>query len=116
MTSAAKSLVSLMSPSTQHWSIFKKSQPSTSSVAPITEATVATVTQEPSSAVQIAESISTVKKKTLKKIPSKKVVQLLAKGVWVMRRLAANICEVTLVNRLEDTGDPKKIFNRKISR
>ena len=115
VTSAVKSL---LSPSTQPWTLLKKSQPSSSSVAPITEAMEATVTQGPSpSAVPITENISTVKRGTSKKIPGEKVVQLLAKGVWVLRRLAANVCEVTFVNRLEDTGDiPKQIFNMKVSR
>ena len=84
----------------------------------MTEVAEATVTQElTSSAVPIIENISTVKKSTSKKIPGEKVVQLLEKGVWLLRRLASNVCEVTFVNRLEDTGDiPQKIFNMKVSR
>ena len=84
----------------------------------MTEAAEATVTQElTSSAVPITENISTVKNMTSKKIPGEKVVQLLEKGVWLLRRLASNVCEVTFVNRLEDTGDiPQKIFNMKVSR
>ena len=115
VTSAVKSP---LSPSTQPWTLLKKSQPPSSSVAPITEAMEATVTQGPSpSAVPITKNFSTVKRSITKKIAGEKVIQLLAKGVWVLRRLAANVCEVTFVNRLEDTGDiSKKIFNMKVSR
>ena len=117
-TSAVKSLASSLSPPTHSWALFKKNPPSSSSVAPMTEVAEATVTQElTSSAVPIIENISTVKKSTSKKIPGEKVVQLLEKGVWLLRRLASNVCEVTFVNRLEDTGDiPQKIFNMKVSR
>ena len=117
-TSVTPAVKSPLSPSKQPWTLFKESQPSSSSVAPITEAMGATVNQGPSpSAVPITENISTVKRSISKKIAGEKVIQLLAKGVWVLRRLAANVCEVTFVNRLEDTGDiPKKIFNMKVSR
>ena len=117
-TSVTSAVKSPLSPSTQSWTLFKKNPPSSSSVAPITEAMEATVTQGPSpSAVPITENISTVKRSITKKIAGEKVVQLLAKGVWVLRRLATSVCEVTFVNRLEDTGDiTKKIFNMKVSR
>ena len=66
----------------------------------------------------MAENDSNVIRKREKKTAGEKdVVQLLVKGVWVLRRLAANVCEVTFVNRLEDKGDiPKQIFNMKVSR
>ena len=119
VTSAVESPASSLSPLTQLRALFKKNPPSSSSVTPITEAMEATVTQglTSSSAVPITENISAEKRRTSKKIPGEKVVQLLAKGVWVLRRLAANVCEVTFVNRLENTGDiPKNIFKMKVSR
>ena len=121
VTSAVQSPASLKSPPTHPWmfplTAFKKRPPSSSSVAPTTEATEANVTQGPSpSAVPITENISTGKRSISKKIASEKVVELLAKGVWVLRRLAANVCEVTFVNRLEDKGDiPQNILNMKVS-
>ena len=58
-----------------------------------------------------------IRKNEKKTTEENDVVQLLVKGVWVLRRLAANVCEVTFVNRLEDKGDiPKKIFNMKVAR
>ena len=96
-----------------------KSQSKSSSVAPITKTTAAAEIQTPfSSIVRMAENDSNVIRKNEKKTTEENdVVQLLVKGVWVLRRLAANVCEVTFVNRLEDTGDiPKKIFNMKVSR
>ena len=117
-TSAVRSLASSVSPPTQHWSTFKKLTLPSSSVAPITDSADATVTQEPtSSAVRVTENNSTVERRTSKKIAGENVVQLLAKGVWVLRRLALNVCEVTFVHRFEDKGDiPNKIFNMKVSR
>ena len=119
VTSAVKSPASLKSPPTHTWALFQKNPPSSSSVAPMTEVAEATVTQEltSSSAVRVTENNSTVRRSTSKNTAGENVVQLLAKGVWVLRRLALNVCEVTFVNRLEDTGDiSKKIFNMKVSR
>jgi len=46
-----------------------------------------------------------------------KVVQVLTKGVWVLKKLAPNVCEATIVQRTEDMGNiPIKIFNRNIGR
>ena len=46
-----------------------------------------------------------------------KIVQILMKGVWVIKRLAPNVCEATIVNRIEDTGSiPKMVFNMNIGR
>ena len=43
------------------------------------------------------------------------IVQLLTKGVWLLEPIAANVCQATLVIRIEDTGKlPKKIVNSKI--
>ena len=35
---------------------------------------------------------------------SEKIVQIHTKGLWLLRLLATNVCEVTLVNRVEDKG------------
>ena len=44
-------------------------------------------------------------------------VQLLETGVWVLRRLAANICDVTFVVRIEDEGDiPVSLVNMGVNR
>jgi len=45
-------------------------------------------------------------------VAEEKVIQVLAKGVWVIKSIAPNVCEATMVNRLEDTGKvPKRILN-----
>jgi len=50
-------------------------------------------------------------------ITEEKVVQLLIDGVWIYKPIALNVCEDTLVNRIEDTGKiPRKIFNMSIGR
>ena len=42
---------------------------------------------------------------------------MLAKGVWVIKSIAPNVCKATMVNRFEDTGKiPKKILNMNIGR
>jgi len=46
-----------------------------------------------------------------------KVVQVLTRGIWIVSPVAPNVCEVTLINRMEDTGKiPQKITNIVIGR
>jgi len=46
-----------------------------------------------------------------------KIVQVLMTGVYLIKPIAPNVCEATMVNRLEDTGKiPKKIFNTTVGR
>ena len=79
--------------------------PKSSSVVPITLP------------AQAKENDNNLEEEVNEKNAEEGVVQLLVKGVWVLRRLAANVCEVTFANRMEDTGDiPKKIFNMKVAR
>ena len=41
-----------------------------------------------------------------------KVVQILATGAWIIKPVVPNVCEATVVQRLEDAGKvPKKILN-----
>ena len=101
------------------WASFVKSPSNVSSVAPIAEATAATGTKVKHSLPQKATENATinVKRKTVKKTADEKVVQLRVKGVWVLRHLAANVCEVTFVNRLEDKGDiPVEFVNMGVAR
>ena len=100
-----------------HWTLFKNNRSSSSSVVPIAEKIANTVTEESSSTVPNAENNSIAKRSTLKKTAEEKVVQLLSKGVWVLRRIAANVCEVTFVNRTEDKGDiPVEFVNMGVTR
>ena len=101
-TSDAKSLASSMSPPTHPWTLFKKNPPSSSSVAPMTEAAEATVTQErTSSAVPTTENMNTVKIGTSQKTPGEKVVQLLEKGVWTTFSLVVLINHLTLYHAVD---------------
>ena len=45
------------------------------------------------------------------------IVQLLMRGVWVITSIAPNVCEATLINRIDDTGKlPKKVINSQVGR
>ena len=62
-------------------------------------------TDNRSAALSSSSITSTKENSTSKKAVGEKAVQLLVKGVWVLKKLAMNVCEVTYVNRLEDKGD-----------
>ena len=46
------------------------------------------------------------------KAGDEKVVQLLSTGVWVVKGIAQNLCNITFVQRMEDKGKiPKSVLN-----
>ena len=50
-------------------------------------------------------------------VAEEKDVQVLATGIWIVRSIATDVCEVTFVNRIKDTGKiPTKIFNTQVGR
>ena len=67
--------------------------------------------------ITTVSQISTISTNKVEKTTEEKVVQILTKGVWIIKPIAPNACEATLVQRVKDTGKiPKKVLNMHIGR